>query len=242
MRQMARGVLLVGWLASLVGCAFGKHLPYHQTVPRVVHGAPIPVALAVEDERPSVLMGGRPDFVGVSRGGFGNPFDVTTTSGQALARDFAASIRAGLEAAGYRVIPVTVANGTRPDQVARIVGRTGADRLLAIKIVAWKSDTLVQTSLDFELRARAFGASGQPLGGAAIVSGHEVLGGNFVDPFGHAETAVPPLYRAKLEQLLNHPGLVRGLTAPVAPAPPPSPPPSDAPPDAEPVVIPAPDT
>jgi hypothetical protein len=219
----------------LGGCAFGKHLAYDQTVPRVVQGAPMSLALAVEDERPSVLMGGRPDFVGVSRGGFGNPFDVTTASGQALARDFAASIRAGLEAAGYRVIPVTVSNGTRPDQVARLLGHAGAERLLAIKIVAWKSDTLVHTSVDFELRARAFGAAGQPLGSAAVVSGREVLGGDFISPFGHAEAVVPRLYRAKLEQLLNHPGIVRGLTATATSAP--APPPPD-----EPVVVPAPDS
>jgi hypothetical protein len=239
MWRMVRIALLVGLLGSSIGCAFGQHLPYHQTVPRFAEDVPDSVALAVEDERPSVVMGGRPDFVGLSRGGFGHPFDVTTTSGQPLARDFAASIRAGFEAAGCKVTPVTVANGTRPEQVARILSRVGTDRLLVVKIIAWKSDTLVRTALDYELRARAFGPSGEPIGAAAVISGHDVLGGNPIAPFGVAETEVPRAYRATLERILNHPGIVRGLTDPVAGRPVPPAPPSPA---SEPIVVPAPDS
>jgi hypothetical protein len=133
---------------------------------------------------------------------------------------------------------VTVANGTRPDQVARILSRVGTDRLLVVKIIAWKSDTLVRTALDYELRARAFGPSGEPIGTAAVISGRDVLGGNFIAPFGVAETEVPRAYRAKLERILNDPGIVRALTDPIARRPAPAAPP----PASEPVVTPAPDS
>lgn len=44
-------------------------------------------AVAVQDRRPYVLDGDKDaDFVGIQRGGFGNPFDVITTSGRPLAR------------------------------------------------------------------------------------------------------------------------------------------------------------
>jgi hypothetical protein len=44
--------------------------------------------ISVVDKRPYVLSGRKaPNFVGIRRGGYGNPFNVVTTSGQSLADD-----------------------------------------------------------------------------------------------------------------------------------------------------------
>jgi hypothetical protein len=58
------------------------------------------VAVAVVDTRPYVLSGEKTaNFSGLMRGGFGNPFDVTTDSGRALAEDLTISIVRALNAA-----------------------------------------------------------------------------------------------------------------------------------------------
>jgi hypothetical protein len=54
-------------------------------------------AVGVQDRRPYVISGNKDEhFVGLSRGGYGNPFDVTTASGKALADEFAGAIANGL--------------------------------------------------------------------------------------------------------------------------------------------------
>ena len=127
-------VLFVGFTVALTGCPWGQKYPYHLAQPFVEQGRAMSIALAVDDQRVSVNAGGRPDFVGVARDGYGKTYDIATESGQPLAADFTVSIRRGLEAAGYRVTPVRVPDRSRPEIVVRQLAQTGAERLLAVRI------------------------------------------------------------------------------------------------------------
>lgn len=220
----------LGCALAISGCAVGRKIAYDGN-PRMPRGS-LSVALAVQDQRAYVLSGvKRANFVGLQRGGFGNPFDVTTASGQALADDFVTSIRRGLQRAGYRVLPVPVSGRASPAQVQDALAKTGAERGLLFVIQEWKTDTQMQTALYYGLILRVFDAGGQELG-RAVISGNDTLGGSFMDPAGHAEEVVPHAYNHKLEQLLNDPSVVRALApSPVAPPPPAPPmtPPADAP-------------
>src|SRR5262245_2078883 len=103
---------------ATAGCAFGRHHAYHLANPHMAHRGSLSVALAVLDQREPVVSGAKgPDFVGLSRGGFGNTFDIGTASRQPLADDFATSIGRGLEGAGHRVIPVRLSGGMSAAQV-----------------------------------------------------------------------------------------------------------------------------
>ena len=61
------------------GCAFGRTYSYSDApvnIPNAASGSGA-IALAVQDRRPYVLSGNKPQkFVGLMRGGFGNRFDV----------------------------------------------------------------------------------------------------------------------------------------------------------------------
>ena len=58
--------------------------------------------LAVQDFRPYVLNGDEePGFVGLQRGGYGNPFDVTTLTGRPMTEDMAEAMVKGLSDVGY---------------------------------------------------------------------------------------------------------------------------------------------
>lgn len=223
-----RSIALLAGALLANGCAFGHHHAYHLGSPAVGRGAGA-LALAVGDVRESVLMGGDPAFVGLSRAGFGNSFPVVTASEKPLADDLATSIRRGLEAAGYRVTPVRMMSRAREETVVGALSRTGAERLLYFEIAVWKSDTLMRTKLEYDVTLRVFNAQGRELARARIAD-TDVL---------RYESDVEKIYVAKLERLLNDYAITRAL-APTPPAPESAPPPAAPPPADAPSVTPVP--
>jgi len=217
-------VAVLGCALAIGGCAVGRKHAYDNGSPRMMRGA-LSVALVVQDQRAVVLSGAKaPNFVGFQRGGFGTPFEVTTASGQALADDFATSIRHGLIRAGYRVTALPISGRASPAQVQEAVARAGAERGLVFLIQEWKADTATNTALHYGVILRVLDSRGAELG-RAVIGGSDALGGSFMDPASHAEEAVPRAYNRKLEELLNNPSVVRAL----APAPASAAPPADAP-------------
>jgi hypothetical protein len=222
-----RVVAVLGCALALGGCAIGRKHAYHNSSPRMMRGT-LSVALVVQDHRQAVLSGAKaPNFVGFQRGGFGNPFDVTTASGRSLADDFTTSIRHGLLRAGYQVTALHVSDRPSPAEVQQAMAQAGAERGLVFLIQEWKADTHTNTALHYGVDLLVLDPSGQVLARAAI-GGNDNLGGSFMDPAGFAEEAVPRAYNQKLEELLSNPSVVRALKPAPAPAAPPAPPP-DAP-------------
>ena len=81
---------IAGFLFS--GCAIGNTHRYDLGNAALVAESDKRVAVCVADERPYVLSGEKPgSFVGLLRGGFGNPFDINTTSGEPMASDITTS-------------------------------------------------------------------------------------------------------------------------------------------------------
>src|SRR4051812_18081252 len=96
--------------AALGGCAVGQTYKYSDA-PMSLEGVSSAgaVAIAVQDARPYVISGNKaPTFVGLQRGGFGNPFDVNTQSGGPLANEIRDAIARALKARGVSVTPVAV--------------------------------------------------------------------------------------------------------------------------------------
>lgn len=196
-------------LGGLGGCAVGNHQQYNGVVPALQVSGQKSVAVAVADNRPYVVNGDKdPDFVGLQRGGFGNPFDVRTDSRKPLATDITDNIVAALKQRGLVAEPVTVKPGT--PVAAVVTAAAGKDRVLVLELLEWKSDTYTNTALVYNVTANVCDAAGKPL---AMVTkqGDDDLGGNLMDPPGHAKDAVPPAVKAILESLLNAPEIVAAL-------------------------------
>jgi len=201
-------VLLLGGLG---GCAVGNHQQYSGQVPDLKMTGQRSVAVAVVDNRPYVVNGDKdPDFVGVQRAGFGNPFDVGTDSRKPLAADLSANVVAALKQRGVATEAVVVKPGTPSDAALNAAAATGKERALVLELREWKSDTYTNTALIYDVEAKVCDATGKPLA-AATKQGNDDLGGNFMDPAGHAKDAVPPAAKAILEGLLNDPGIVAAL-------------------------------
>ena len=153
-------ILLIFVSLLFAGCAMGNKYDYHSSsiilpVKPIDHKTLI---LSVEDLRPYVLNGKKePNFVGLQRGGYGNPFDVTTFTGKPMTEDMSAAIAKGLKEVGYRVENVQ----GKPENVylVNIAAKNGATRIVVLKVYEWKSDIFMGTALHCDLRLSVFDAN-----------------------------------------------------------------------------------
>jgi hypothetical protein len=213
--RFAPVVLLVLAVAS-IGCAAGNHHAYDQgDVFLYDHGSG-QVALAVQDCRPAVVSGEKtPDFVGLQRGGFGNPFDVTTESGQPLAEDATVGLRRSLMAAGYHVRPMSTVTSQSFRDVVEDLERTHAPRLLIVRINQWKADTAVKTGLEYNLTVDVMDGRGARLA-RATVRGRDDLGGSLLATPAHAKEVAPRAFWTKMTRLMNEDVVSKALTSAAA--------------------------
>lgn len=206
--RVAAGLALVLLLA---GCAVGNKIQYANGKPTIGISGTHAVAVASHDQRPYVVSGDKPvTFVGLQRGGFGNPFNVTTASGGPLADDFSTAIQSALDAKGYSATVVRVTPSESQETVASRLRAAGAERQVWLTLREWKSDTFNSTALIFDVSLRILDGSGAPLADESF-SGREDLGGSMLNPPSHAKKAVPDAFRRKLEEWFSNPEIVRAL-------------------------------
>ena len=208
-----RWVWVVVVAPLLVGCAVGNRHAYHTVVAAAAVSGAGQIGIVTHDQRPYVLSGNKePQFVGLQRGGYGNPFDVRTGENRPLADDMTQALANSLKQKGFQAVPIIVAHSENPDRVRERLAQSGAPRGLLLTLREWKSDTFSNTSLVYDVTLRVLDASGQVLGEKRL-QGDDNLGGDFLNPPGHAREAVPRAFKAKLEALLNDESIVRALRA-----------------------------
>jgi len=161
----------------LGACAIGNKYDYNAAA--ATFGADIEksVSAAVVDQRQYVLSGNKaPNFVGLQRGGFGNPFDVTTRSGRGLAEDLTNVLQRALDARGIAAKALVLPHGTGTDTVLSAFGKQGTDRLLLVNMREWKTDAMMRLTLHWNLEAAVYDPSGAMLGKHGISGTAPVAG------------------------------------------------------------------
>lgn len=198
-------------LTFLCGCAVGNKYEYETTVPTLKLASSGDIAVGVLDQRPYVVSGDKtPDFVGLQRGGFGNPFDVSTASGDALADDFADTVVSSLQRSGVDARAILIALSANKEAAINALRNSGATKSLLITMAEWKSDTYQNVALIYDVTAEVY--DGQ---GGLLAQNHraarEDLGGSAWNPPNHARAAVPIAFRRVLEGLLEDEEIVKAL-------------------------------
>lgn len=150
-------------LMILGGCAAGNRYDYGSAI----SGLPVfgggKIDIDVVDARPYVLSGNKkPDFVGLQRGGFGNPFDVRTASGRPLAAEMRDAISKALQQQGFIVVD----------------GTEAAPRKLELRVFEWKTDVMLKMKILYDLQLSAFDASGALLA-QSRTNGEDIGAGGF---------------------------------------------------------------
>ena len=137
----------------------------------------------------------------VSLGGFGNPFNVETESGNPLSDDFSKAVAKALSKKGVQVTEVSIPLRMDQSDVIKNLTQSG-NKAVFITIKEWKSDTYQNTALNYDVQIQVIDKTGKVVAKKSI-SGSENLGGDFINPPGHAKRVVPPAFQSKLEQLFS---------------------------------------
>ncbi len=65
-----------------------------------------------------------------------------------------------------------------------------SNRTVVLTLQEWKTDTSVSTALYYDISIQVWSPDGERVA-EQVFRGKDDLGGNFLDPVGHARTAVP---------------------------------------------------
>lgn len=198
-KASARTLVLAGAILTLGGCAFGQKVGYSNTTADIKASGDKSVALATWDQRSYVVRGNKnPSFVGLSRGGFGNPFDVNTQSGAPLADDFSQSLRQSLNARGFKTVVVTTQAKQNRGEVTAALRAEKAERAALVTITEWKTDTYMRTSLNYDVNLTVLGADGKELANQSFT-------------FDSTIENVGAAYKRAIEEWFSAPAIVDAL-------------------------------
>ncbi|MEQ8267740.1 MAG: hypothetical protein RH982_11120 [Parvibaculum sp.] len=210
---MLKKLLTLVFVASLAsGCAVGQKIDYSQqysTIPEIARGTT--VSLGVQDLRPYVLSGERKsNFVGVQRGGFYNPFDVTTTSGRPLADDLLQAFTNTLKGAGTVVTGTTIASSATPEMAVATLSGKGSDRALYIFFKEWKSDSFSDSWVLYDITAQVFDKNGKMLGESHL-QGKDAISSSAALASSDAKNSITSAFQLKIKELLSSPEIIAAL-------------------------------
>lgn len=196
---LARMGILSGVTALLLaisGCAVGNRYDYGSSISGLPVSGSGELAVNVVDDRPYVLSGEKkPDFVGLQRGGFGNPFDVRTASGRPLADEMRDAIAKALQQQGFAVVG----------------GSEAAPRKLELRVLEWKTDVMMRMKTRYDLQLSIFDARGS-LVAQSKANGEEVGSGGFES--GNASNAART-FELRFTELVRDEVVRKALTSPV---------------------------
>lgn len=202
--------IMAALFLMLGGCAVGVTHQYSNATLHIKATSGSKLAVGVQDRRLYVVTKEKPEnFVGLSRGGFGNPFIVKTASGNPLADDFSKSIQAALSTNGVEVNVVSLPVGMdKSEAIKRLTSSSG--KAILIEINEWKADTYVNTTLTYDVLAQVIDVSGKVISSKKY-SGSENLGGSAMNPPAHSRKAIPIAFRKKLEELFSAPEIANNI-------------------------------
>lgn len=212
---MRKPLLLISLALSIgviSGCAVGVKHDYASSRPQLEVSKAAKLTVGTQDRRPYILNGDKnPNFVGLSRGGYGNPFNIATESGAPLADDFSRTIVTALKTKGIQAEFVILAPKSERKDVEQALTKDGNSKGVLITLNKWQTDIHQRTLLIYDAMVEVLDRNGTVLAKNSI-QGADNLGGGFTfNPPAHSRQVTPEAYRKKLEKLLNDPNVVKAL-------------------------------
>jgi hypothetical protein len=171
-----RPLLAILAVFLLAGCAVGNTYSYRDSNMALPISGDDSIGLAVVDRRPYVLSGDKPAaFIGLQRGGFGNPFNVTTESGKPLAEEVQTALASGLRKRGYSVTEFYPSSSTDAD-ISNAIKAGNLSKNVVLVLREWKTDAMMSFGLSYDLLLEVLAANGDLLASASSQANKENLG------------------------------------------------------------------
>ena len=206
---MSRLLVIAAAFVALGGCAIGNKYDYEVASIELPVVGTNEIGVAVVDRRPYVVSGDKqPDFVGLQRGGFGNPFDVTTKSGKPMAADMQVALARELEDQGYKVIELHFSS---PDDAAvgQVIKQNGAKRNVVLLLNDWKTDAMMKFGLTYDIVLQIVDQDYGVLAQADSKGVKEVVGG--AGMAGQNSLTAARAFELKVSRLFNDPEIKSAL-------------------------------
>jgi len=206
--SLSRAVVLIAVAGVLGACAVGQTVGYSGTSVGLQNvNSSGSVAVAVHDVRSYIVSGNKPEkFVGLMRGGFGNPFDVNTGSGQPLSGEMGDALVASLKKKGITATRVTMAPSYTAAQAKSILANANARRQVLVTLREWKSDSMMNTALHYDVVLDVMDERGIVLASNKI-GGTDNLGSVGMGPADEVAKA----FGTKFDALFNDPKVAAAL-------------------------------
>ena len=203
------GLSFVAGLLS--ACAVGNTYDYQTQEPAFDIISAKEIAVGVLDQRPYIITGNKEsNFIGLQRGGFAVPYNVTTKSGEPLANDISTAIVNGMDASKINAKTYMLMPGNDRKAARKNVLSSGSTRSLLIYLNEWKTDTYKNVALIYNVEAEVVGANGETIAKNNAV-GRENLGGDFINPMAYATKHVPIAFSRVFGKLLNEQSIIDAL-------------------------------
>lgn len=203
-RILGLSLLIVG----ATGCAVGNQYDYRSAEVSLPLTGDGDVGVAVLENRSYVLSGNKnPNFVGTQRGGFGNPFDVTTGSGQALVSEMSDALEKGLRNSGYTVSKIQVSSSD-PSAVISAIAENGKVKNIVLTVTEWKTDIYMNMSLHFNLVLQIVGKDGTTIATNQMQGEEKLSGAGFES---QNSRLAADAFEIKIGRLFNSPEVIAAL-------------------------------
>jgi hypothetical protein len=164
------------------------------------------VYISVQDDRPYILSGEKdPNFVGIVRGGYGNPFDFTSSSGNSLAKDLGLAIQRSLSGS----------KGVAKYIDGKLISLSNSEncKTVVLKFTEWKIDAMVNAWFMHNAEITVYSAKGIVLAKKSL-SDKKSIKGSFWDPLGAAKDNFLAESRKITSELLSDPQVSNSLLKP----------------------------
>ena len=200
---MSRNLIVISLIFVVWGCAVGNTYDYRTATLGLPITGSIDLGLAVVDARPYVLNGDKQsNFIGLQRGGFGNPFNVSTTSGDSLAADMQSALARSLENKGYMVKELMI-ESLDESIIARAIERDGSGLNAILILRDWKTDAMMSLALTYDVHLQIVDGENRVLAQTAANGDKEKLSGAGFEG-QNARTAMQA-FESKVSRLFNNP-------------------------------------
>ncbi|USG62058.1 hypothetical protein NBZ79_03605 [Sneathiella marina] len=211
LKNLSKLGVLLAFGVLLSACAVGNKYDYKNQPIDLAASSDQKIGVSVVDQRIYIVSGEKtPDFVGLQRGGFGNPFDVSTKAGGPMADSFAFAIADGLKSRGIDA-GVVIASPTSNRSEARGQVIAGDfSKYLIVYLSEWKSDTLVNVKFIYDVTAEVLDKNGGVLA-VNKLDNTEVLGGDFGNPPAFAKENIPIAFQRVMKDLISDPAILDAL-------------------------------
>lgn len=215
MKQRFKRLALVLLIGSLLGgCAVGNKYMIAEVPAQFEATGKYSVVVASLDQRQIIIDKTSPDtYVGMVRGGYGNPFNATTISGLPFSDDVGQSICSALIRKGFKATLVPVKFDVPEEKVIERLLSNKEDRSLLVLIRKWESDSFINLNVGYDLILKVIAKDGTILATSQAKEDVNVPGSIWVGSVEMSKTEVPNIFRKSIESLLNNPDIVKVLAS-----------------------------